>query len=125
MAAKDSLPKISTSKIKEIKKEFEKIMSEPKNKENRNDFFLLDKEFHKLLNRGCGNKKLIEILDNFEDHSNWFINLSFENYPFEKSIKDHLVIIEAIEKNDADLVAITITRHLERIKNSILSKIIS
>jgi len=94
VVAKDSLPKISTSKIKEIKKEFEKIMSEPKNKENRNDFFLLDKKFHKLLNRECGNKKLIEILDNFEDHSNWFINLSFENYPFKKSIKDYLVIVE-------------------------------
>ena len=125
VAAKDSLPKISISKIKEIKKEFGEIMSKPENKENRDNFFLLDKDFHKLLNRECGNKKLIELLDNFEDHSNWFINLSFKNYPFKESIKDHLAIMEAIEKNDEDLVAITIIRHLERVKNSILSEIIS
>ena len=69
MAAKNSLPKISISKIKEIKKEFGEIMSKPENKENRDDFFLLD-------------KKLIELLSNFEDHSNWFINLFFKNYPY-------------------------------------------
>ncbi|MCJ7789612.1 MAG: GntR family transcriptional regulator [Candidatus Atribacteria bacterium] len=124
-AAKESLSRISRSKLKEIKKDFIKLISKPENKENKSIFFLLDKDFHKLLNEECRNKKLIEILDNFEDHTNWFINLFIKNYSFKESIKDHLYIIEAIEKNEEDLVATTLIRHLERVKNSILSEITS
>jgi len=51
--------------------------------------------------------------------------LFFKKFPFKKSIKDRLAIIEAIEKKEEDLVAITIIRHLERVKNSILSEIVS
>jgi len=125
VAAKDSLPKISMSEIEEIKKDLSGFIFKPENKENRDNFFILDKRFHNLLSKKCGNKKLIELLENFEDHSNWFINLSFKNYPLKESIKEHLAIIEAIGKNKEDLVAITIIRHLERIKNSILSEIVS
>jgi len=124
-AAKESLSRISRSKLEEIKKDFIKLISKPENKENKSIFFLLDKDFHKLLNEECRNKKLIEILDNFEDHTNWFINLFMKNYSFKESIKDHLYIIEAIEKNEEDLVATTLIRHLERVKNSILSEITS
>ena len=124
-AAKESLPRISRSKLEEIKKDFIKLISKPENKENKSIFFLLDKDFHKLLNEECRNKKLIEILDNFEDHTNWFINLFMKNYSFKESIKDHLYIIEAIEKNEEDLVATTLIRHLERVKDSILSEITS
>jgi DNA-binding GntR family transcriptional regulator len=124
-AAKESLSRISRSKLKEIKKDFIKLISKPENKENKSIFFLLDKDFHKLLNEECRNKKLIDILDNFEDHTNWFINLFIKNYSFKESIKDHLYIIEAIEKNEEDLVATTLIRHLERVKNSILSEITS
>jgi len=123
LAAKESLPRIPASKLEEIKKEFVKLISKPENKENMNYFFLLDKRFHKLLNEECRNKKLIDILDNFEDHTNWFINLFFKNFPYKESIKDHLYIIEAIEKNEEELVATTIVRHLEHVKNIILSKI--
>jgi len=124
-AAKESLSRISRSNLKEIKKDFIKLISKPENKENKSNFFLLDKDFHKLLNEECRNKKLIDILDNFEDHTNWFINLFIKNYSFKESIKDHLSIIEAIEKNEEDLVATTLIRHLERVENSILSEITS
>lgn len=125
VAAKESLSRISRSKLKEIKKDFTNLISKPENKENKSIFFLLDKDFHKLLNEECRNKKLIDILDNFEDHTNWFINLFLKNYSFKESIKEHLSIIEAIEKNEEDLVATTLIRHLERVKNSILSEIVS
>ena len=48
-----------------------------------------------------------------------------EPFAAKESIKDHLYIIEAIEKNEEDLVATTLIRHLERVKNSILSEITS
>ena len=124
-AAKESLSRISRPKLKEIKKEFITLMAKPENKENRIRFFVIDGRFHKLLNEKCRNKKLIDILDNFEDHMNWFINLFIKNYSFKESIKDHLSIIEAIEKNEEDLVATTLIRHLERVKNYILSEITS
>ena len=124
VAARDSLLKISLSKMKEMKKEFEKIISIPKNKENRDYFFLLDKEFHGLLYEKCGNKKLTKLLENFEDHSNWFINLTFKNYPFKEFAKDHLAIIKAIEKSEKDSIVITIVQHLKHVKNFILSEIV-
>lgn len=125
LAAKESLPKISSSDLEGIKTNFLKLFDKPESKENKNYFFLLDKDFHKLLNKECGNRKLIDILDNFGDHTNWFINLFIKNYPYKESIKDHLYIIEAIEKQEEDLVASTIIKHLERVTNLIISEIIS
>jgi len=97
-AAKESLSRISRPKLKEIKKEFITLMTKPENKENRMRFFVIYERFHKLLNEKCRNKKLVDILDNFEDHTNWFINLFLKNCSFKKSIKEHLSIIEAIKK---------------------------
>jgi len=124
VAAKNSLPKILKSELEEAKKDSLKFMSRPENKENRNEFFILDKRFHSLLNKKCDNKKLIELLNNFEDYSYWFINLHFKNYPFIKFIKDHLAIIEAIEKNSEDLVVKTVIQHLENVINSLISEAI-
>ena len=120
-AAKESLSRISRPKLKEIKKEFTTLMTKPENKENRMRFFVIYERFHKLLSEKCRNKKLVDILDNFEDHTNWFI----KNCSFKESIKEHLSIIEAIEKKEEDLVADNLIRHLERVENSILSEITS
>jgi len=122
-AAKESLSRISRPKLKEVKKEFITLIAKPENKENRMGFFVIDEMFHKLLNEKCRNKKLIDILDNFEDHTNWFINLFLKNYSFKESIKEHLSIIEAIEKKEEDLVATNLIQHLERVENSVLSEI--
>ncbi len=124
-AAKESLSRISRPKLKEIKKEFITLMAKPENKENRIRFFVIDERFHKLLNEKCRNKKLVDILDNFEDHTKWFINLFLKNCSFKESIKEHLSIIEAIKKKEEDLVAANLIRHLERVENSILSEITS
>lgn len=124
-AAKESLSRISRPKLKEIKKEFITLMAKPENKENRMRFFVIYERFHKLLNEKYRNKKLVDILDNFEDHTNWFINLFLKNCSFKESIKEHLSIIEAIEKKEEDLVADNLIRHLERVENSILSEITS
>jgi len=123
LAAKESFLRISRLKLKEIKQEFIILLSKPENKENKMRFFVLDERFHKLLYEKCGNKKLIDILEDFEDHTNWFINLFLKNYSFKESIKEHLSIIEAIEQKNEDLVAANIILHLERVKNNILSEL--
>lgn len=63
-------------------------MAKPESKENRMRFFVIDERFRKLLNEKCSNKKLFDILDNFEDHTNWFINLFLKNCSFKESIKN-------------------------------------
>ena len=124
-AAKDSLNKISFIKLKEIKREFIRLMSKSENRKNRIIFFDMDKRFHKFLYIKCGNNKLIQILDIFGDSTNWFINIFFKDYSYKESIKDHLAIIEAIENKKEDLVVDKIIWHLERVRNSIISEIIS
>jgi len=123
LAAKDSMIKISISGLKEIKNDFILLLSKPENKENKMHFFALDEKFHKLLYENCGNKKLIDILHDFEDHTNWFINLFLKNYSIKASIKEHLAIIEAIESKNENQVADNLLKHLERVKNNILSEL--
>ena len=123
LTAKESFLRISRLKLKEIKQEFIILLSKPENKENKMRFFVLDERFHKLLYEKCGNKKLIDILVDFEDHKNWFINLFLKNYSFKESIKEHLSIIEAMELKKENLVAANLLIHLERVKNNILSEL--
>ena len=123
LTAKESFLRISRLKLKEIKQEFIILLSKPENKENKMRFFVLDERFHKLLYEKCGNKKLIDILEDFEDHTNWFINLFLKNYSFKESIKEHLSIIEAMELKKENLVAANLLIHLERVKNNILSEL--
>ena len=63
LAANDSLPRMSISELKEIKKDSEKLMAKPENRENIMRFFVLDEVFHKFLNKECRKKKLIDILN--------------------------------------------------------------
>ena len=120
---KENLSKISIPTLKKIKQEFVILLSKPENQENNQRSFALDEKFHKLLYEKCSNKKLIGILNDFEDHMNWFINLFLKNYSFKQSIKEHLAIIEAIERNKGDLVEVNLLKHLERVKNNILSEL--
>ena len=123
LTVKENLSKISIPTLKKIKQEFLMLLSKPENSENNQRFFELDEIFHKLLYEKCSNKKLIGILNDFEDHMNWFINLFLKNYSFKQSIKEHLAIIEAIELNKGDLVEANLLKHLERVKNNILSEL--
>jgi len=125
LAAKEALARISNTNLETIKKDFIQLISKSENIESKNRFFVLDKDFHKLLYSECGNQKLVDILDNFGDHTNWFMNLFIRNYPYKESIKEHLEIIEAVEKKEEGLVQATIKKHLERVKNLILSEITS
>jgi len=123
VTAKESLSKISLPDLRTMKREFLNFLSKPETEDNKKQFFVLDEQFHKLLHGKCGNKKLMDILDNFEDHTNWFINLFLKNYSIKESIKEHLSIIEAIEFRDGDRVAANLLNHLVRVKNDILSEI--
>jgi DNA-binding GntR family transcriptional regulator len=70
------------------------------NTENCIQYLVLDKIFHNLLSQNCGNKKLIELLANFQEQIHWLRNISLKRINFAGSVREHLAIIEALKKNN-------------------------
>jgi len=123
LAVKKSLGKISLKKLEELGNDFKKFINKPPDEKNRIQYLALDKKFHNLLNENCGNKKLIELLANFQEVIHWFRSFSLERTTFSGSVKEHLAIIEALEKNDEKIIIKNLLQHLERAKNSLLVEI--
>ena len=123
LAIKNSLGKISMENLEKIGNNFKKFINKPTNGENRMQYLSLDKEFHNLLIKNCGNEKLVEILSNLQEQIHWIRNISLKRITFSGSIEEHLSIIESLKKNDADLVIKSLLIHLERAKESSISEI--
>jgi len=123
LAIKNSLGKISMENLEKIGNNFKKFINKPTNGENRMQYLSLDKEFHNLLIKNCGNEKLVEILSNLQEQIHWIRNISLKRIAFSGSIEEHLSIIESLKKNDADLVIKSLLIHLERAKESSISEI--
>ncbi len=123
LAIKNSLGKISMENLEKIGNNFKKFINKPTNVENRMQYLSLDKKFHNLLIKNCGNEKLVEILSNLQEQIHWIRNISLKRIAFSGSIEEHLSIIESLKKNDADLVIKSLLIHLERAKESSISEI--
>lgn len=123
LAIKNSLGKISMENLEKIGNNFKKFINKPTNGENRMQYLSLDKKFHNLLIKNCGNEKLVEILSNLQEQIHWIRNISLKRITFSGSIEEHLSIIESLKKNDADLVIKSLLIHLERAKESSISEI--
>jgi len=63
-------------------------------------YLTLDKKFHDLLSRNCGNKKLIELLASLQEQIHWLRNISLKRITFAGSVREHLAIIEALKSNN-------------------------
>jgi len=123
LAIKNSLGEISIENLEKIGNHFKKFINKPTNIENRLQYLALDKKFHNLLIENCGNKKLIEILSNLQEQIHWIRNISLKRITFSGSVKEHLSIVEALKKNDEDLVIKSLLKHLERAKESSISEV--
>lgn len=123
LAVKKSIEKISIEKLEKVGEEFKKFINKPTNAENCIRYLTLDKKFHDLLSQNCGNKKLIELLVNLQEQVHWLRNISLKRITFACSIKEHLAIIEALKKNDEELIIKVLLQHLERAKKSSLTEI--
>jgi DNA-binding GntR family transcriptional regulator len=123
LAVKKSIGKISIEKLEEVGDGFKKFINKPTNAENCIQYLALDKKFHGLLSQNCGNKKLIELLTNLQEQIHWLRNISLKRITFAGSVKEHLAIIEALKKNDEELINKALLQHLERAKESSLAEI--
>ena len=123
LAVKKSIGKISIEKLEKVGEEFKKFINKPTNAENCIRYLTLDKKFHDLLSKNCGNKKLIELLANLQEQIHWLRNISLKRITFAGSVKEHFAIIEALKKNDEELIDEVLLQHLERAKRSSLEEI--
>ncbi|MEA2015291.1 MAG: GntR family transcriptional regulator [Actinomycetota bacterium] len=123
LAVKKSIGKISIKKLEEVRDGFKKFINKPTNAENCIQYLTLDKKFHDLLSQNCGNEKLIELLANLQEQIHWLRNISLKRITFASSVREHLAIIEALKKNDEELILNALLQHLERAKESSLAEI--
>jgi len=123
LAVKKSLGKIFIKELEKVGDSLKKFIDKPTNIENCMKYLTLDKKFHDLLSQNCGNKKLIELLSNLQEQIHWLRNISLKRITFAGSVKEHLVIIEALKKNDKELITKVLLQHLERAKESSLEQI--
>ena len=123
LAVKKSIGKIFMEELETVGVSFKKFINKTANTENCIRYLALDKKFHDLLSQNCGNKKLIELLANFQEQIHWLRNISLKRITFAGSIKEHLAIIEALKKNDEELIIKVLLQHLERAKRSSLKEI--
>ncbi len=123
LAVKKSIGKISIEKLEKVGESFKNFINKSSNVENCIQYLALDKKFHDLLSQNCGNKKLIELLANLQEQIHWLRNISLKRITFAGSVKEHLAIIEALKKNDEELIIEILLQHLERAKESSLAEI--
>jgi DNA-binding GntR family transcriptional regulator len=81
-------------------------------------------EFHELVLKTSQCGKLIELASNLFDHIRWirFRTIVFEDR-FPKMQKEHLAIIEALEKRDPDLAEKRMRAHIEGLAQYIEEKV--
>ncbi len=81
-------------------------------------------EFHELVLKASQCGKLIELAGNLFDHIRWirFRTIVFEDR-FTKMQKEHLAIIEALEKRDPDLAEKRMRAHVEGLAKYIDEKV--
>jgi DNA-binding GntR family transcriptional regulator len=123
LVVKKSIGKISIIKLEKVGEDFKKFLNKPTNAENCIQYLALDKKFHDLLSQNCGNKKLIELLANLQEQIHWLRNISLKRITFAGSVREHLAIIEALKKNDEELILEALIQHLERAKESSLEEV--
>lgn len=123
LAVKKSIGKIFIEELEKVGESFKKFIDKPTNAENCIQYLAMDKKFHDLLSQNCGNKKLIELLANLQEQIHWLRNISLKRITFAGSVKEHLAIIEALKRNDEELIIKVLLQHLERTKESSLAEI--
>ena len=103
--------------LKQIHSQFEKVVKA----ENLQGSIKRDVEFHEVIYRSSGNEKLIRISNNLREQFHRFRVIFLKDLVSPKElIKEHLNILEAIEKKNSDLAAKQAKTHVENQKEVII-----
>jgi len=127
-AVKKNYTQIDGNKLTELENELKEKLSEFSGiSENdikiRETHFILDNKFHLFFTRDCGNKKILAILVNLQDHIHRLESFVYKPSFFEKTVREHLEIIKSARKNDQKLFCEKLNWHSENLKELLLSEI--
>lgn len=120
MAARLVATKITDEILEEMKKYFEGREQQIRGG-YLEEYSKADVNFHDLLLRACGNERLVRMMNNLYDYIQ-MLRLRTVILPgrAEKSLKEHLMIIDALEKRDPDLAEKKIREHIRNVKIDVL-----
>jgi len=118
LAFKRSSKNIQVEELKKLKKSFLEYKDLPLSQKNKLKYLSIDKKFHYLLFKNCNNERLKDLLIHFQEHMNRFQKYALNIDSFRISIKEHLDIIDSIEKGDVSLTTKYLLRHLNRVEKT-------
>ena len=110
LAARNMKPK-DIGKLEKINDELKELID----KNDLESFYKVHTKFHEGFVRMCGNKRLIQMISNLNDHFNRFgiISLTLPGQ-FENAISQHNEIIEGFKSGDQNLVE-------ERVRTNVMT----
>lgn len=81
-----------------------------------------NQHFHGVFTRGCGNERLIKLVENFSNYEFGRYRFMVVSMPgsIKKFIKDHELIIAAVKKRRPTEVRMMMEAHIERISKMVL-----
>jgi len=120
LAARLAAKIISEEEINELEK-YLKQMEYYTNKDDSLAFSEVDAEFHELILNICGNNRLIQIRKNLSGQAHRYRIRSL-NIPgrLKYSLKEHLEIVEALKRKDAEQADRLSQKHIENVLKNIL-----
>jgi DNA-binding GntR family transcriptional regulator len=110
LAATNMRPK-DISKLEKINEELKELID----KNDLESFYRVHTRFHEGFVKLCGNKRLIQMISNLNDHFNRFgiISLTLPGQ-FEQAIRQHAEIIDGFKNGDQNLVE-------EKVKTNVMT----
>lgn len=85
---------------------------------------MLNRRFHEALYAHCGNRLLIEVLDNLRDRAALVSVVGWEAAPtWRLELSEHRRVLEAVELRDADAAAGMVEAHLKGFLERVLSSL--
>lgn len=120
MAARLAALNMTDDILDKMKKAFEGSEERIKRRDFSN-YSMIDVDFHQLLFIASNNQRLTHIINNLYDHIQ-MLRLKSVILPgrIERSLNEHMMIIEALEKRDPDLAEKMAREHIRNVKIDIL-----
>ncbi len=87
--------------------------------ENSGQFALLDRQFHDVIARSCGNDLIADALGRLHTHMHLF-RLRYHASVARTAVAEHQVIVQAILDRDPDAAHYAMTKHIETSRDRML-----
>lgn len=111
--AKQYYRNIDLALVKNLKQQFLIYEKTNEKQEIREKLISLDNQLHDMLISSCTNTILIRLMQSVNDHNKQIrVFTSRRNSEYETSIRQHLMILQSIEKQDPELIENAVKYHI-------------